>query len=94
MSSPAWHSNDFGVFSGAVPKLEQDDVAAMKFQFVGALASVVEYIFVEQKMETLKGDSEQVGCFLLSEKFIFCGADHGIHLVEGLYLFRENWRIR
>jgi hypothetical protein len=93
-SSPARHTNHLWVFGGTVPKLQQHDVAAMKFQFVGALASVVEYVLVEQEVETLKGDSEQVSCFLLGEKLIFCGANHGIYLVEGLYLFRQSWRIR
>jgi hypothetical protein len=94
ISSPARHTNDFRILGRAVPELEQDDVAAMKFQVVRTLTSVVEYIFVEQKMETLEGDSEQLGSFLLGQKFVFCGANHGIYLVEGLYLFRQSWRIR
>jgi hypothetical protein len=74
--------------------LQQDDIATVKFQISGALGSVVEHIFVEQEMQTVDGDSEQVGCFLLGEKFVFCGANHGNYLVEGLYLFGESWKIR
>lgn len=66
----------------------------MKFQGDGTLAPIVEYVFVKQEVETLKGNSEQFGCFLLGEKLFFCGANHGIYLVKGLYLFRETGRIR
>jgi hypothetical protein len=45
-------------------------------------------------VETLNRNFEQVGCVLLGEKFIFCGANHGNYLVEGLYLFGESWKIR
>jgi len=74
--------------------LKQDDIATVKLDILWALGSVVEYVFIEQEMETLNRNSEQVGCFLLGEKFIFCGANHGNYLVEGLYLFGESWKIR
>jgi hypothetical protein len=93
-SGPARHTDDLGVFSGAIPELKQDDIATVKFQICWALASIVKHIFIEQEMETVDGDAKQVGCFLLGKKFVFCGADHGIYLVEGLYLFRESWKIR
>ncbi len=92
-SGPARHTDDLRIFSRAIPELQKDDIATVKFEIVRALGSVVEHIFVEQEVETLDGDSEQVGCFPLGEKFVFCGADHGNYLVEGLYLFGESWKI-
>jgi hypothetical protein len=93
-SGPARHADDLRVFGSSIPELKQDDIATVKFQILWTLGSVVEHVFVEQEMETLKRDAKQVGCFLLGEKFVFCGANHGIYLVGGLYLFGESWRIR
>jgi len=79
-SGAARHSHDFGVFRRAIPKLQQDDVTARKFQIVGALSTVVEDVFVEEEVETVERDAEPVGCLLLGKEFLLCGADHSMYV--------------
>jgi hypothetical protein len=56
--SPSWHPQNFGIVPGFAPKAKQHEICLAKCEVVGSRATIVENVFIQERMQLAERNIE------------------------------------